>query len=199
MLLGCCHCEGYVPPPSESVSSSASAISVVNSCSVCVAAPRKFSLSYTTPIGVSSYPCCADYKLTTVLHYVGGCVWETIETGVYACTLFGGTKTCLPSVHSNVKPRFSLVITGALTYDIAMVHYMPSGIGTALRQRSLFQKTVSSADCLAAVRIPWLSHGSFTTDTISPPSGSTQTGGQQDLCSTVARSGTTSYIDIAPI
>lgn len=201
MLLGCCHCEGDVSSSSGS-SSSGSTISSINSCANCVVAPKKFSMQYTTPTGTSFYPCCSTYKSVHILKHSSSCVWKTDETGMHVDNGPGGGSPfqCLTSTNSNVKPRFELSITGSLTYTIVMINYRGSGgVRNDLRVRTLFQKTVTSSDCFATVRVPFVSIASFSSDSIPVPPGGFNTGGQLNICSSITQTASNSYIDITPI
>ncbi len=201
MLGGCCHCES-TPSSSISSSSSGSVISSVGSCANCVVAPKKFDMLYTTPTGVSFYPCCSTYKTDHTLVHSSACVWKTAETGMHVDNGPGGGSPyqCLTSTDANVKPRFELSITGALTYTIVMINYRGSGgIGNDLRVRTLFRKTVASSDCFAVIRLPFVSVTSFSSDSIPVPPGGFNTGGQLNICSAVTQTAANSYIDITPI
>lgn len=168
MLIGCCHCDRTVVPPSASASQGSVDSNVIYDCSSCDVAPARFKLTMTIP--EFSGKCavgCAEYKKETLLYYAGACTWDSVEKAMNFTSTFSFGTICCDMTDPDAEVRYRLQIPSFNNYTLRMVYYT-FGSGN-VRTSWTMSGTFGSGDCLTARTLLYASKTNNATLLLPPP------------------------------
>lgn len=176
MLIGCCQCDGYTPPPSESIpsesipsesTSQSVALSSASStdfygCVSCLdsVAPLRYRavINYTGTTSTNGKCCDAYNQLEYILFNIPGtCTWGSSERALVESNV--GTFDCTTGTGAGDIPRVWLRLTGSLL-ELRYQFLYPTASSTP--SYLLFHvpaSAVSPIDCLAPHTLPIRSTG----------------------------------------